>query len=49
MFMPHFAFHQPNRRNIIEKLEYFLDHFDLDHMQSKVILFKDNHYSVIER
>jgi len=41
--------HQPNRRNIIEKLEYFLDHFDLEHMRSKVILFKENHYSVIER
>jgi len=41
--------HQPNRRNIIEKLEYFLDHFDLEHMRSRIILFKEKNYSVIER
>lgn len=38
---------QPSRKNIIEKLLFALDHIDLTHMESKVLLLKDNHYSII--
>ena len=37
---------QPNRRGIIDKLLYALDHIDLTVMESKVLLLKDNDYSI---
>lgn len=43
------ALRQPNRAAIMNKLDYFLKHFDLEKLHSKVILFKDDHYSVFQR
>jgi predicted nuclease of predicted toxin-antitoxin system len=40
---------QPNRNNILKKLEYFLDHFDPGDMKFKVVLLKDNSISVFRK
>ena len=39
----------PNRDQIIQKMQYFLDNLELDSIKSKVFLFKDNNYSVFEK
>ena len=41
-----FTLRHPNRDKILEKLKYFLDTFDIKDFKSKVVLFKDNHYSI---
>lgn len=40
------AIRQPNRQSIIEKLNYILHYFDLSDIDSKVILLRDNHYTI---
>lgn len=41
-----FALRNPNRDKILQKLEYFLDHFDVNHFRTRVVLFRDNRYSI---
>lgn len=41
------ALHQPNRFNILEKLEYILEKYDLSKIDSKVLLLRDTHYTVL--
>ena len=41
-----FTLRNPNRDKILRKLEYFLDNFEINNFRSKVVLFKDNHYSL---
>ena len=31
------------------ELEYFLETFEIDNFRSKVVLFKDNHYTIFEK
>ena len=38
---------QPNRRDIINKLLFALDNLDLRNIESKVILLRDNDYSIV--
>ncbi|RMD98462.1 MAG: hypothetical protein D6814_07525 [Calditrichaeota bacterium] len=38
---------QPNRNSITEKLLFVLDHIDLTHFDSRVLLLKDNYYSLM--
>ena len=40
------ALNQPNRTNITQKLKWVLDNIDLDTIKNKVILLKDNSYTV---
>ena len=42
------ALRKPNRKSITEKLSYTLLHFDLSSFQSKVLLLRDNDFSIIE-
>ena len=44
-----FALRQPNREKLIFKLEYFLENFDVENFRLKVVLFKDNHYTIFEK
>ena len=44
-----FTLRNPNRNRIIQKLNYFLENFDIDNFKSKVVLFKDNHYLIFEK
>jgi predicted nuclease of predicted toxin-antitoxin system len=37
---------QPNRRGLIEKLLFALDHIDLTAIESKVLLLKDTQFSI---
>lgn len=39
----------PNRNQIIQKMKYFLNNFEFGDIKSKVLLFKDNYYSVFEK
>ena len=39
---------QPNRHNIIQKVKYFLDHFNTCNMDSRIVLFKDNYYRIYD-
>ena len=41
------ALHQPNRFNILEKLEYILENYDLSKINSKVLLLRDKHYTIL--
>ena len=40
------ALTQPNRENILNKLKWILDNFDMSDIANKVILLKDNNYSI---
>ena len=40
------ALKQPNRTKIIEKLQFCLDHIDLNDFYSKILLMRDNHYMI---
>ena len=39
---------QPNRYNILEKVKWVVENFNLEELDSKVILLKDNHYKVYQ-
>ena len=41
-----FTLRHPNRDKILNKLKYFLNNFDINDFRLKVVLFKDNHYSM---
>ena len=40
------ALNQPNRINITQKLKWVLDNIDLDTIKNKVILLRDNSYTI---
>ncbi len=40
------ALRQPNRKSITEKLLFVLEHIDLDNLDSRVVLLRDNNYSI---
>ncbi|MBN2011267.1 DUF5615 family PIN-like protein [candidate division KSB1 bacterium] len=40
------AVRQPNRRSIVNKLLFALNHFDLSQFNSKVLILRDNSYSI---
>jgi len=42
------ALRHPNRRSITEKLLFALNNFDLPAFNSKVLLLRDNNFSIIE-
>ncbi len=39
---------QPNRKNIIEKLTWFLENITLNNIENKIFLLRDNTISVID-
>ena len=39
---------QPNRKGITDKFLFALNHFDLSAFNSKILLLRDNHYSIFE-
>jgi predicted nuclease of predicted toxin-antitoxin system len=41
------AVRSPNRSSISEKLFFALDHFDLSNFESKVLLLRDKHYTLV--
>ena len=41
------ALSRPNRNNILDKLKYILNNYDLSKINSKVLLLRDNHYTII--
>ena len=41
------ALRQPNRKDIISKLTFALEHLDIENIHSKVILLRDKHYTII--
>ena len=40
------ALNQPNRERILEKIDWCLDNMDLTDIENKVILLKDNSYTI---
>lgn len=43
-----FCFNQPNRKLIIEKLEWVLNNVALNDFNSKILFLRDNSYSIIQ-
>jgi len=51
LFPKHFgvvviALKQPNRESILEKLKWVVANFDLKNFQNKIILLRDNYYTI---
>jgi len=43
------ALRQPNRKNITNKILFALNHFNLSSFESKILLLRDNYFSIISK
>ena len=41
------ALKQPNRISILDKIQFFLDNIDIGNLNSKVVLLRDKHYTIL--